>query len=205
MESQPEMGISIDIGPSGITPHLHQPRERFIFRHEHEPILVQLSEQILTVNVLAPYPGWNRMKPTVLKVWQRASRAIQAESINRVGLRYINRLLKQSEGEKAGEWLRPNDYISPAILGSFPGFFSRVQARIDAHHRIVVTVADESPGESAQFGAIIFDIDRIIEQVLPASRASLGKVMDRLYEDVWSVFDRARTERLTKWLEGVDE
>lgn len=80
-----------------------------------------------------------------------------------------------------------------------------MQARIDAHHRIVVTVADESPGELAQFGAIIFDIDRIIEQVLPASRASLGKVMDRLHEDVWSVFDQARTERLTKWLEGVDE
>lgn len=94
------MGISIELGPTGINPHLHQPRERFIFRHEHEPILVQLSEQILTVNVLAPYPGWNRMKPVVLKVWQRASRAIQAQSINRVGLRYINRLPRQSEGKK---------------------------------------------------------------------------------------------------------
>ncbi len=205
MESQPEMGISLEVGPSGVTPHLHQPRERFIFRHANEPVVVQLSEQIVTVNVLAPYPGWDRMRPLVLNVWQRASRAIQAQSINRIGLRYINKIPKQSEQEQAGKWIRPCDFISPAILTSLPGFFLRVQTRLDLDNRIVVTVADEPPGELAQFGALIFDIDRIIEQALAPSRASLGKAMDRLHADVWQVFDQARTERLTKWLEGVDE
>ncbi len=49
---------------------------------------------------------------------------------------------------------------------------------------------------NAEHGAIIFDIDRIVEQEILTGREILGQEMDRLHADVWAVFSSAKGEKL---------
>ena len=45
-------------------------------------------------------------------------------------------------------------------------------------------------------GAIIFDIDRIVECEVPTGQEVLKQEMDRLHADVWKVFSSAKGEKL---------
>jgi hypothetical protein len=45
-------------------------------------------------------------------------------------------------------------------------------------------------------GAIIFDIDRIVEREVPTGQEVLMQEMDRLHADVWEVFSSAKGEKL---------
>lgn len=51
-----------------------------------------------------------------------------------------------------------------------------------------------------EHGAIIFDIDRIVERDIVAKQAILEQEMERLHTDVWEVFSSAKSEKLEAFL-----
>jgi len=202
MEPLQEMGLQFEIGPLGLGQKILPPRPRMRFKHASRPLLVQLAENVLTVNVLAPYPGWDTMSRDVLDVWRRAEEVLKPSAITRIGLRYINRIERQSAEDHPGDWLRANEYIAPAVLRSAPAFLSRVEAHLDAENRIVVTLGNQPPAAASGYGAIIFDIDLIIERELPPEQNVLSSEMNRLHEHVWQVFVSAKGDKLERLLKG---
>ncbi len=52
--------------------------------------------------------------------------------------------------------------------------------------------------------AIIFDIDRITEQLMPVTDKRLTDELWRLHDDVWNIFFTAQTEKLRLLLERKD-
>ena len=97
--------------------------------------------------------------------------------------------------------LKPTNYIPSAVLGSLPGFISVVQTRIDAENRVNVTIGEQET-DASSLSTFIFDIDRISEKVLPADTPSLLQETTRLHEDVWKLFDTAKTETLERLPNG---
>ena len=93
-------------------------------------------------------------------------------------------------------WLRANAFLPAAALTSSRGFSARTESASDEINRTIVTLRDEEPGESNSFGAIILDIDRIIEEPTTPDAATLGSRIDALHEDVWTLFDDAKTSEL---------
>lgn len=202
MEPLQEMGLEFEFGPLGLGQKFLPPRPRMRFKHASRPLLVQLAENVLTVNVLAPYPGWNTVSRDVLDVWRRAREVLEPLTITQVGLRYINRIERRSANDHPGNWFRANDYIAPGVLCSTTGFLSRVEVHLDAENRIIVTLGDPPAATAGGYGAIIFDIDRILERELLPERDALSSEMNRLHEDVWHVFTSAKGDKLERLLKG---
>lgn len=197
MEPLIEMDLQLDAGP--LRPNTRTPSQRaFVrFTHKTRPLILQWGENMLTVNMLAPYQGWHVMHDDVLAAWRLVEEVLQPEAITRVGLRYINSIEKETDQDRPGDWLVATDYISRGILRSAPGFLSRMETHLDLENVLIVTLGDmRSALEGSRYGSVIFDIDRLVEQELLPKQEVLAGAIDCLHTDVWKVFSAARSEKL---------
>lgn len=201
MEPIQEVGVRFEAGPSGLAQQFLPPRPRFRYKHKDEPVLVQLAEKTITLNVLPRYPGWEVMVDRMANIWRRASKVFAPARVSRIGLRYINRVPRQSEDQRPSEWFKTTDYIAPAVLRSEAGMLSRVEARLDAENRVIVTLGDQAASPAEASGAFILDIDRIVEKELSVEVKEITEEADRLHEDVWDIFASAKTEKLEQLLQ----
>ena len=92
------------------------PRTRFRFHHTERGLLVHLAPGIVSVNVLAPYPGWASFRREILAIWARTVEVIHPSSVVRIGLRYINRIPKSSVEDTPAAWLRPTGFLPKGAL-----------------------------------------------------------------------------------------
>ncbi len=196
MEPVLEIGLQFEFGPLGTGTKFVPQRQKVRFKHATRPLILQLAENSLSISTLAPYQGWEVMRRDVLAAWQRIEEIFQPEAINRVGLRYINRIEKETEQDHLGTWLVANDYIPVGILRSEPGFLLREEIHLNTENILIITLGDPKSGVDAGHGAIIFDIDRIVEQEILTGQEVLAQEMDRLHADVWEVFSSAKNEKL---------
>jgi uncharacterized protein (TIGR04255 family) len=121
MEAVADMGLQLEVGgPLGPRAQVVAQRPKVCFKHSNRPLLLQLAENSLTINTLLPYPGWQVMRNDVLAIWQKVEGVLQPEVITRVGLRYINRIVKDTEEDRPGTWLTENAYIPKGSAFGFP-------------------------------------------------------------------------------------
>jgi uncharacterized protein (TIGR04255 family) len=200
MEADQVIGVDVTIGPEGREERMLRPRLRTRFRHREQPLLLQLSEGIFTVNVLAPYPGWQQVRADVIAGWEHVLHEIQPAAITRIGLRYINRFPRQTADERAEMWLQASQYLAPGALTSLPGSVSRVEAHLAEHEQLIVTLGYQPPEESLAHGAVVLDLDRITRQRQSVHMDTLAEAMERLHDDVWQAFATAKGDHLEQYL-----
>ncbi len=203
MEPLQGVGVQLEVGPQGLGQRLMPPRQRMRFKHAESPLLLQLDETSFIVNVLAPYPGWNTVVRHIVDAWGHAVQVLAPSAITRVGLRYINLIERNSSKDRPGDWIRPNDYVAAGVLNSEPTFLSRAEVSSSEHDTTIVTLGFQPPESSDGYGAIIFDIDRVVQRYLAANKNDLARELHRLHEDVWQVFASAKSEKLEALLQGV--
>lgn len=202
MEPVQDLTLQMEVGPTGVGQRLVPGRARVRFTHREKKRVLQLAESVFTINLLAPYPGWDAMLPTVLDAWKQVQGVLHAVDVTRVGLRYINRVPFRATGERLGDYLVASDYLPATLLRSARGFLLRLESHLDHENRVIVTVGDQRPDNERAGGAALFDIDRITEQPVPAAGSALRPVLNRLHEEVWEIFSASRGEGLERMLRG---
>jgi uncharacterized protein (TIGR04255 family) len=203
MEPLQGVGVQLELGPQGLGQKLLPQRQRMRFKHAERPLLLQLDETSLIVNVLAPYPGWDKVVHDIMDAWRHTTQVLLPSAVTQVGLRYINRIELSSSKDRPKEWIRPNDYVATGVLDSRPGFLSRAEAHTTEYDTTTVTLGYQPSDDSNGYGAIIFDIDRITQRGLSVKEDDLEREVNRLHEDVWLVFTSAKSEKLEAHLQGA--
>jgi uncharacterized protein (TIGR04255 family) len=196
MEPVLEMGLQFEFGPLGTGTKFVPQRQKVRFKHGTRPLILQLAEDSLSISTLPPYQGWEVMRRDVLAAWQRVEEVLQPEVINHIGLRYINRIEKETEQDRLDTWLVANDYIPVGILRSESGFLLREEIHLNTENILIITLGDLKSDVDTGHGAIIFDIDRIVEREILTGQEVLEQEMDRLHADVWAVFSSTKGEKL---------
>lgn len=171
------------------------------YQHNERNLLLQVSENRITVNILPLYPGWHQVVEDVKFAWNNFKEVAAPSFISRIGLRYINEIERSSEDESLGKWLIPSNFVPQAILESVYDFSSRTTSRLDENNRIQVTLANQAPRNNS-FGAYIFDIDRILEKEMPIETNQLVTEINTLHDDAWNIFQSAKSPELEKLLKG---
>jgi uncharacterized protein (TIGR04255 family) len=199
MEPVSQVAVQLQAGPARIEHTVLPARQTMRYRHPSKNLLVQLSEGILTVNVLPVYAGWERMQADILDVWGEALDVIHPQSVKRIGLRYIDFIQRESAGETPGDWLRDSEYLPKAALSSLAGFLSRTEIRVDEETRLIVALGEA--GEDPP--AIVLDIDCIVEKEITIEAESIAEATRRLHDMESEVFFASVTQRLERRLRGV--
>lgn len=198
-----QQGVQLVIGSdSSPQPQLLPPRISFRLKHRERPLLLQVSEQMFTINALRPYPGWVSVKSELQQVWPLVLEIIRPEAITRIGIRYINRVVRRTSEEKPGYWLKLCEFIPSALLESGPGYQMRLQSNVGNNGRFVLTIAHDPSDTKEMHGAMLFDIDRITERAIEPTWSELDAIVETVHEEIWQMFESAKGAHLDELLHG---
>lgn len=129
------------------------------FRSADEKTLVQFNRDGFVFSRLAPYQNWAAFSDEGLHLWRIYCNLAKPEEINRLGLRFINRIeLPAGEGD-LGKYISPAPQSPRGIDLPFFGFLYQETLAVPEHHYAINLIRTIQPPQDNGGIAIIVDID----------------------------------------------
>ncbi len=192
-------GIRAEIDENGVVSQQLESTPRKILKHSSRNHLLQFSPNLLIINQLPPYSGWNVFLEDISMALDILITTCTPNFINRLGLRYINRIPRKSINERFGDWLAPNDYYPNRLQNVDSKFLSRFETKETNSQRSIVTVAEGTTNDT-EVSPFIFDIDVIHEEQLKMDKDIILNVVNEQHIKVWNIFSSSMTPGLKAFL-----
>ena len=139
-----ETNIHAQGSKMGTTFFLDQGLERIQFSDESRKHLVSIGQNVISVHVLRPYQSWEKFRVRIENALNNYCSTVPCDGIKRIGLRYINSIEIDHEGDTD-----LNQYFSvpptppPGVSASISRFFDRTELIYDDEPiKLVVFFAD---------------------------------------------------------------
>ena len=128
-EKQQQMGIGIRFRQeAGAIQHELLPNsERMQFLRKDKSALVQVGPDMLAVNHLKPYPGWEVFKPLILDNLNKYIEVAKPKGLKRLGLRYINKIDLPEQTIKMQDYFNYFTLIPKELPQTHENFSARVE------------------------------------------------------------------------------
>jgi uncharacterized protein (TIGR04255 family) len=154
-----EAGIQMAPGAPGPSLHFRQDGGRVQFRDSSGRALLAVGPGVLSTHVLRPYPGWEAFRPRIVEAISAYEEVAQPESVARIGIRYINRIVVGAEVIEIGNYFTSGPEMPPSLPQNFVGFLQRLDAVFpDSQTHLVVTFASTESEDEGR-SAFILDLD----------------------------------------------
>jgi uncharacterized protein (TIGR04255 family) len=148
----------------------------------------------------APYPGWDEFVASAKRVFEPLREKLGYRAMKSVGLRYTNRL--DIPLKSGGDLIQPSDYLTFGVSLPENGISTRmghfqVLADIELNHDHVTARVQAATAIGALIGhaSLIFDIDIIAAQDVPAKDADFWALIDRMRDDKNAIFESSITDK----------
>ncbi len=190
-----QVDLAVELGKESAATKMSavEPRSRFLSADASR--MVQVGRDLLVVNQLKPYPRFEDWQPLITEMLQHYRDIASPAGIQKIGLRYINRVTIPETGHPMESYFRLYPEV-PQTLGSAHGqFFLRLQipARHGEHALIVTfgsTGADD-PNSSAYL-LDLYDICSAGEQL---SVDLVNRRTNEAHENVEHAFENIITDK----------
>jgi uncharacterized protein (TIGR04255 family) len=158
---------------------------------------VTFHPEKFSVHVLKPYPGWESFRESIEEALSAHSDVFGRVSVNRIGIRYINRIGAHSESMRLGTYLTKPPQTSDSLDVAMTNFLVRVQSRFVEMPNTFLTHTLASQPEDPRRAEFLLDIDvyREYEPNLAVDEVlSEADVLRNLERDAFEEFitDQAR-------------
>lgn len=166
------------------------------FSREDDSELVQITQNLLTVNKLKPYSGYDVFKNSIQKALEHYLILSKPKYVERIGLRYINRISIPEKNFILEDYFNFSINFSKENEGfsSISGILFKVQLTPkNESHKLFITLssipsADEGKSE---FILDIYDIFILQKEV---SRDFILSVLDEAHRNVEYIFEGVITD-----------
>ena len=119
--------------------------------------IVQVGPDLLAVNCVTDYPGWERFREWILDVLDQYVALSHPKAIRRIGLRYINHIRVPHHKVEIEDYLRAVPTVPEPVPQVFSPFVMRVQIpHEDAGALVILRSASIPPGD---FDGVVFLLD----------------------------------------------
>lgn len=131
----------------------------YIFRFPKENKIVQARLDGFTFNKLRPYENWDKFHDEARTLWELYYRITKPARVDKIALRYINRIEIPMPFADFSEYILTNPQIASGLPQTLSHFFMQIQIPNDEIHAIaIITQTMQKPTESQKLPLII-DID----------------------------------------------
>jgi uncharacterized protein (TIGR04255 family) len=192
---QVDLVVQVGPGRTETRPLTIEPRMRFA--RDDNSRLVQLTRDLLVINQLLPYPHYEEWREVVHSTIDVYRRLATPTGINRLGVRYINRINVPFRG---GRPIRMEDYFRvypqiPQELGDAHGPFmlQLLMIPVCAGHQLTLTLAIGPPEQPASMSALL----DLYDVVLLGGRDAFGEIrrlLDEAHANIVHTFENTITE-----------
>lgn len=175
---------------------VREPRLRFF--DSAKTRLAQVGPNLLSANVLAPYPHWPQFRVFILECMQAYAAAAKPASVDRLTLRYIDQVRPQHQAPfRLGDWIVTGSAYVPGFLAdSTLSASSRVQKTvIESTETVSVVLQKEADGRAL----IMLDTELVVRNLSLAPELVASR-LDQLHERAIEVFESCITDRTRDFL-----
>ena len=157
--------------------------------------IAQFRPDGFTLNRLRPYIGWDALLPLALDTWDAYVAVAQPEHVNRIALRFINRLdIPLDDDRNFESYLRAAPVVPIELPQMVAGFQTRVTLAADGGAMANIVQTSE-PMTSSDRMVIFLDIDVFQSAQMPTSRNAVGAILQSLRVLKNRVFFESLTEK----------
>jgi uncharacterized protein (TIGR04255 family) len=195
-----QAGVMVQLGP---VPARMDP-DRVQFTTPDGRLLVQVAPNLLATNHLAPYSSWASFRAVIGDVYANY-RAVDPQAVcERVGLRYINRIVVPAARFQIEEYFTVTPNLPAVMPQEWAGFLIRVEVPYRADESTLLfglALAEVDPQTRAP--AFILDLDFATTALTSADPETIFAWLDRAHDHIEAAFEGALTERARALFEEV--
>ncbi|MFQ6609152.1 MAG: TIGR04255 family protein [Fidelibacterota bacterium] len=178
--------------------------ERVRFLTDDKKTFVQLGPRVLSINKLKPYASWEEFKPKIEKAFTALTSVVEINSIQRIGLRYINRIDISGQKVDMDEYFDFNPHLGKNLPQDMLNFI--VGCTFPFHEgqdscKIQLTDAIPNDSESVSF---ILDLDYFLAKAETVAKDTALEWVESAHDNLENVFEGCITGSLRKVFKEVD-
>ena len=165
----------------------------YVFINEDKSRRVQTTYNGFTFNMLAPYTSWGDFVSQSFKYWEKYKEAIGEYSIDRIAVRYINKIRIPTDGFEFERYLTSSPSIPQDLPQTFVAFDSRMVIPDESKtiHAIIRQSFELLPTDEVE---LIVDVDAFKQEQfsldLETDFEKLREFKNRIFESL--ITDSAR-------------
>lgn len=177
---------------------VRKPRLRLF--SEDRTHVAQVGENLVSANVLPPYPHWNEFRRFILETLDGYVAAAKPARIERMTLRYIDRIEPPATDRvfRLGDWIEAGSAYVPAFLAdSAASATNRAEKEVDGGTE-AVTVGLQTDDEARR--VVMLDTELVVRDLTIDARELVVR-LDVLHERVIAVFETCISQRTRQLLQ----
>jgi len=188
-------GFDIRLGQGLVEQELERnPRMQFLREDGHA--LVQVGPNLLAVNHLKPYPGWEAFVPMVQQAYAAYVETAPPASIQRIGLRYINRIELPGPRVELEEYLNFYPYLGADLPQDYGEFNVGIQTAFNGLRdglRMVLAGAEAGSVDAVPF---VLDMDYFLAKPGAISMDEAFSWINEAHDRLEQIFEGCISDKL---------
>ena len=179
--------------------------DRIHFLRDDEKALIQVDRNLLVVNHLKPYPTWQQFLPLIQSGFTAYMKVAKPKGIQRIGLRYINRIEIPGQNIELEDYLQIRPFIGPDLPQDFDSFVVGIQIPYENSRDSLRLQLASSIIETPNVAAVLLDLDYFLIQPGQVALDEVFTWVEIAHHHVEEAFEACITDRLRELFEEVSE
>ncbi len=188
---------------SNVTVTATQSRLGYRFTSNDKKKVFQARLDGFTLSQLEPYENWEVLRNEAKRLWELYSKTAQPKSVERVAVRYVNRLdlpLEPSQTLDFKDYLRTAPEVSDGISQGLSGYFMQLQIpQTDIDAILLLNEAILPPSQDGVV-SVLLDIDLSCGTSFSIDSDDYWEILDKFRVRKNEIFEACITEKLRELL-----
>lgn len=188
------MGVEIELSLAAevLATRTRHPEPRSQFSRSDGSRMLQIGRDLLVVNQVRPYPHFGKWRPAVLDAVSLYEELAKPKGVERIGMRYINRIEIPGETLEMAEYFGLYPEIPERIGSSHGAFMMRVEVpSVHERHQLMVTFGS-APQQTKGSRAFLLDLYDMVVPTTPIG--SVEEYLDEAHENIERLFESIITD-----------
>lgn len=198
-EELQEIIIGFGVNPTEIPQKLHRKILGMQYKSQNGKVIIRVSPNFVSIHHLTPYSSWENFSLHIKQGFKTFQKVVEPISLERVGLRYIDKIEIPSPSFELEEYF----LIYPKIPEKFKldNFFLRLEIPFNGGRDLLIIMMYKQPLREAEKTLIILDWDYILIQ---PSQIPFEKILDwveEAHKKIIDIFESSITDKCRQLFE----
>jgi uncharacterized protein (TIGR04255 family) len=197
---QQHTGIGIDFKPLDNDRNFEQRFEmsqRMQFFKTDKTSLIQISKDLLVINQLKPYSGWENFKPVILKKLNVYSEIAKPDTFKQIALRYLNQITIPKNDIQLKDYFNFYPYL-PEKLSQIPKAFNISVDLSNSNPLEHLSLTLTTSNINEEFFSFILEIASVYLNADILKIGDFDSWLENAHEQIEQVFEECITDKSRK-------
>ena len=197
-----QLTLGLTTGDESVTQNVRA-SDRMQYLSHDSKTLVQIAENLLVVNRLAPYESWEQLLPRIASCYEKYVSIVSPKRVARIGLRYINRFDLPGPSVELEDYFEFRPYLGPDLPDDHGPFSLSVFLPYDNERDVLKVELGLGGAATAdpQIEALVLNLDYFLNVGAQVGAIDVPEWLESAHGRVECTFEACMTQKLRATLD----